>query len=331
MHVHRSNRTEKLVDVLSEIVARPLADALTPEVVVVQGRGMERWLAMQLSRRLGVWANCTFPFPRHLVQQVLRASLGPEAVDPRFEPESLRWSIAAHLPQLLQLQEFDALRRYLETEQSSYRLLQLAERVATLFDQYVVYRPDLILRWEQNQESHWQACLWRALMAEHEPAHMAACARDFHAAVRQRQERPADVPARICLFGLSTLAPLYLQIFDALSQWSDVHLILLSPSREYWAQIRSQRQILRRQPPARPADDLEALLRQEAGNPLLASLGRLGRELQEVLESNVEYEEDDSDLYVEPPPQTMLQVIQGDMLALRYRGASADAPRLALH
>ena len=66
LHLHRSNRAERLVDALAEVVRVPLGDAFAAERIVVQSKGMERWLAMELSRRLGVWANPKFPFPRHL-------------------------------------------------------------------------------------------------------------------------------------------------------------------------------------------------------------------------------------------------------------------------
>jgi hypothetical protein len=64
MIVHRSNRTEVLVDALAELVAVPPEDPFAPETIVVQGRGMARWLSLELAGRLGVWANPAFPFPR---------------------------------------------------------------------------------------------------------------------------------------------------------------------------------------------------------------------------------------------------------------------------
>jgi exodeoxyribonuclease V gamma subunit len=293
MQVHRSNRTERLVEILGDVVSTPLPDPLARESIAVQGRGMERWLSMQLARRFGVWANPEFPFPRHLGQQQVRLVLGEDALDLAFEPEALRWSIAARLPPLLKGREFEAPRRYLEGDPSSFRLLQLAERLAALFDQYVVFRPEMILAWERGEEKHWQARLWRAVTQGRPAAHMAACARKFEAAVL-RNDPPAGLPTRVSLFGLSTLAPLYLRILDQLSKWSEVHLFILSPSREFWAQIRSERDSLRRLPADVTGEGLEESLRRDAGNPLLASLGKLGREFQEVLES-IEYIDSDVD------------------------------------
>ena len=82
MHIHRSNRVEELLAGLSRVVARPQADPLTPECIVVQGRGMERWLSLELADRLGVFAHPEFPFPRAFLQRTLDRVLGDEAGAP---------------------------------------------------------------------------------------------------------------------------------------------------------------------------------------------------------------------------------------------------------
>ena len=77
--LHRSERADVLSDVLADILSVPAADPFTTEVVAVHSRGVERWLALQLSARLGtstsrgdgVSANLEFPFPGRLVQSVL--------------------------------------------------------------------------------------------------------------------------------------------------------------------------------------------------------------------------------------------------------------------
>ena len=63
MNLFTSNRLDQLVDRLAENAAAAGTDPLEESVIVVQSPGMERWLAMQLADRLGVWANCRYPFP----------------------------------------------------------------------------------------------------------------------------------------------------------------------------------------------------------------------------------------------------------------------------
>lgn len=77
MQYHRSNRSERLVHVLAELLARP-ADPLVPDTVVVHSRGLECWLSMQLAQRLGVCASVDFRFPDEVLADAISAALGPE-------------------------------------------------------------------------------------------------------------------------------------------------------------------------------------------------------------------------------------------------------------
>src|SRR5262245_20701581 len=140
MIVHRSNRIEALLDALAELVARPLPDPFAREWIAVQGRGMERWLALELARRLGVWANPAFPFPRKVIEAAAAAVLGDgtPALGP-FDPAALFWAIAEALPLELERPAFATLRTYLAEDPRGARRLQLAIRIADLFDQYAVY------------------------------------------------------------------------------------------------------------------------------------------------------------------------------------------------
>ena len=331
MYVHRSNRAETLVAELATLVARPLAGAFAPECIVVQGRGMERWLSMELARHLGVWANPDFPFPRRLIERALAAVLGPQEPGTTcFRPEVLMWSIADLLRRFADRPQFTPIRHYLADDDSGIRRIQLAERIADVFDQYVVYRPDLVVGWDHNGGTDWQGVLWHALVQRHGPHHIAARARAFLSTLRAVAARREDFPARVSIFGVSTLPPLYLNLFAALSPWVELHLFVLSPTREYWGDIRSRREVLRRaaKQPAATVDLATAL--QAETNPLLASLGRQGREFQQVLEACGDYQEDDRDLYRDPDTTSMLATVQADILNLRQRAANGDVSPLLL-
>jgi exodeoxyribonuclease V gamma subunit len=345
MIVHRSNRIESLVDALEAVVVEPPADPLAPEWIAVQGRGMERWLSMELARRLGIWANPKFPFPRRVFESVTVSVLGERDPEPSvFEPSILRWAIAEILPQQLDREAFAPIRRYLERDPRGVRRIQLAGRIADLFDQYAVYRPHMVLRWERGADADdWQAELWRTVVRTHGNRHAPARARALLRALADGRTPGSDFPRRLSFFGLTTLPPLYVQILAALAGTVELHLFLLSPSREYWGEIRSRREGIRAL--ARRAGDVQASLSgdlddvsdaddpetawaaEEAeaideGHPLLASLGRVGRDFQYVLESQADYQDAPADRYVEPHGDAMLAVLQADILALRTRGAA---------
>ena len=152
LHVHRSNRSERLVDALAEILREPVSDPFAPEVIAIQSKGMERWLAFELSARLGVFANAELPFPRHLLARMLDAVLGADdAASAPFTEQALTLSIAALLPSMLSDPAFAPLAAYLENDADGTLLIQLAARLARAFDDYAVYRPDLLLRFERGK------------------------------------------------------------------------------------------------------------------------------------------------------------------------------------
>lgn len=338
MFVHRSNRMETLVDELADVVRRPLDDPFARECILVQGRGIERWLAMELARRLDIWANPDFPFPRHFFERLFDGpdgsrELGVAGVD-AYDPGVLAWCIAALLPGLLERREFDEVRSYLERTKRQpaggtdvdFSLLALSERLATLFDQYVVYRPQWVANWERGADTHWQAQLWREIHRRQGPEHVTARAGAFLKSLHSRS--PEELPQRVSVFGLSTLPPLYLDVLAGLAARAEVHLFLLSPSQEYWAWIRSQREVVRRLArDGRDPSELHAALQDAAGNPLLASMGRVGRDFQQILESKVDYQDDDH--YAEPATDTLLGTLQADILHLRHRRRdNPDTPAL---
>lgn len=344
MIVHRSNRAERLLDALVEVVRSPAGDPFEPECVVVQGRGMERWLAMELASRLGVWANADFPFPRRLIARALAAAPEAGGADAgAFEPERMLWSIRAILPELCHRHppEFESIRSYLDGDERGVRAIQLAHRIAETFDHYAVHRPEMVLAWEGeagasrasralpavDDSAAWQPILWRALVAHHGPGHVGARTRAFLSAAERGALELDGFPRRVSLFGISTLPPLYVRILAALARFVEVHIFSLSPSREFWALVRSRRDLLRRAKQAgMTLQELEQELHYEVGHPLLASLGRLGRDFQGVLEGEAVYRDADADLYFDPGTGSMLRALQSDMLALRRR--PADEPRL---
>ena len=58
------------------------------------------------------------------------------------------------IPTFLQQKEFEPLKKYLASSPASeqQKLYQLSLKVADLFDQYLVYRPEWITAWEENND-----------------------------------------------------------------------------------------------------------------------------------------------------------------------------------
>jgi exodeoxyribonuclease V gamma subunit len=233
--IHESHRVDRLAAALARLFDEPRGGPLDPEAVVVPGRGMSVWLSMELSKALGVWA-APFAYPRALVERVARAALGENALGP--EPLGaglIEWCVHATLPTLLDQPEFARIRHYLAGDEHGVRLAELSGRIATVFDQYLTYRPLWIRAWEGGgiatapEGERWQAILWQRVASRLRCKHVAHVEPQLLA--RLADPRPiAGLPPRVSLFGLSTLPPLYVRVLVALSRHVDVHLFRFTPA-----------------------------------------------------------------------------------------------------
>ena len=171
MELIRSNRTEALADALAAKVRKHPLGPFEKDVVVVQSRGMERWLMLGLAKRLDVWANPWFPFPRALIEWVLgELDAGQPDGAKAYDRARMKWTVAELL---LQAPPTD-LASYLSAPRDDDRLLRLSTSIASVFDEYVMYRPDLLDRWVKGEEDAWQADLWRRVVDQLGPHDLAS-------------------------------------------------------------------------------------------------------------------------------------------------------------
>ncbi len=339
LHLHRSNHLEVLVEILAAQLRGVPPDPFEEVEIVVGSRGMERHLRHALAERLGICARIAFPFPAAALDAAIPAAepSSPEGPDP-WSPAVLVWALLEVLPTVAEDPTATSLRRYLEAGGSpaggwvavDARAHGLAARVATLFDRYVTYRPEVAIRWsagaddglEQMPGQAWQPRLWRAVQAQLGQAPHRA--ERLVAAFAEGTPPIGAAPLRI--FGLSNLPGSWLEALARLSRTRDVELYLLSPSQEYWADL--ARRLVTTPPLGEvPRDEVDAHLRTgteedrlgEAGHPLLVSWGRVARDAQILLTSLPEgFDDTFHDVFLDPRraegPPTALHLLQDDLL-----------------
>lgn len=323
LRAYTGNRLETLADLLADVVSTPPASPLEPEIVVVQSKGMEHWVSLQLARRLGICANIRFPFPNRFVDDMDRRLTGSDPPSTAFEPDRLRWRILRLLPGLIDRPELAHVRGYLAGDQRGLRQYQLADRLAYLFDQYLVYRPDMVLRWESETGGDWQAVIWRALLRDGTGStHRAARVR---ALLRSLDAPPPDgaLPERISVFGISALPRFHLDLLTALARTTQVNLFLMNPCREYWGDIASDRDISRAVARAGPGI-AEPDLHLEQGHPILASCGMMGRDFFDMIQ---DHGAEEHEHFTDPGEDTLLRAVQSDILHLRGPGRFESGAR----
>ncbi len=348
LKVHRSNRAESLAMALAGVLARgaDTADVLSEEVVVVPSSGMERWLSMRIAQQSRICANVRFPFPASVVQDAMVAALGQGPRDGHRDAwagRRIAWRIVAALRERVDTDpRFAPLQAYLGPGRGTdapidTRTWGLARRIADVFDGYLTYRQGLVLGWQAGPVAaedidDWQPELWRAVCATTPFPHQAQEADRFFEALDTPSPALGDLPARLCLFGISTLPPFYLQALQALARHREVHLFTVDPCRYWWGDVQTPSEKARRRCKGRGTSDADLHL--DDGNPLLASLGLLGRDFQNVLNGDAGpgYDDVEDAPFLDPlvdgesPRPTLLNVVQSDLLNLRNRRPGASDP-----
>ncbi|HET6431147.1 exodeoxyribonuclease V subunit gamma [Dyella sp.] len=279
--VYRASRLEALLDPLLTLLdSAPPADVLAPQTVIAAHPGMRHWLAGALARRrgpAGIVANLRISLPSTWLDELALSALGSGAVAlTPYRRDRLRWRIHHHLPAV----DDAAVRAYLAGADAPRRRYQLADRLARLYTQYLVYRPDWLAAWQRGRddvpEATFMAPLWRQLRADiglpHRGERVDALVQDL---ARRPQRQASDEPLHI--FGVSHLAPAELALLRAVAQLRPVILYVPDPCRDYWAGLRGEREQLRER--AQQVDFSEASEQffLQMGHPLLASWGRMGQ------------------------------------------------------
>jgi exodeoxyribonuclease V gamma subunit len=321
LKLHTSNRLETLAQSLAETIRSPLRSPFEPERIVVQSQGMARWLKLQLAQHQGICSNCQFPFPQAFTYEEFRSVLPGLPEEAVYEPDLLVWRIMKQLPQLLNQPGFEGLKNYLVDEPDSRKLYQLAERIGYLFDQYLVFRPELVLQWEKGATEDWQSRLWREISDPFREQHPAALQSRFIQHLERATGLVPELPKRIAIFGISALPPFYLRIFAALSRHIEVNLFLLQPCEEFWGYISSVREQEKTLKRAGKGAAEAGQLHLEKGNRLLASMGQMGRDFLLLIQEVGELQEPQPSLFNDPGEQNVLACIQSDIRNLSDRGA----------
>ncbi|HXE98480.1 MAG TPA: exodeoxyribonuclease V subunit gamma, partial [Dongiaceae bacterium] len=150
---------------------------LEKESIVILSHGMARWISMELASRLGVSASLEFSFPNDLLDRSFRSVLPGSQSSFPFSLASLTWRIAGKLPSLSHLNGFEQIDAYLGNGRDDRRLLQISRAVAGCFDQYTIFRPEIVCSWDDGDGSDWQAQLWRSITGNCTGSHRAALLR----------------------------------------------------------------------------------------------------------------------------------------------------------
>ena len=351
------NRLEELRALTVEWMRRYPLRPLENEVLLVQSNGIAQWLKLALAEQegCGIAAATDVSLPARFLWQAYRAVLGHDAIAQQsaLDKAPLTWRLMRLLPDLLDDPHFAPLKRFLSDDRDLRKRHQLAERLADLFDQYQVYRADWLQDWLQGRDQLrlargevrpldaallWQPLLWRKLLEDVGEDHLNQSRAGVHARFLSRlselSTRPAGLPRRLTIFGISSLPAQMLEALAAMARFTQVMLYVHNPCLHHWGDIVEDKELLRHayrrqqrkaaaQPSAKGQLDLLAELSlPQHGQPLLAAWGKQGRDYINLLDQYDEpqdYREqfERIDLFSPMSEHSLLGQLQNDILELR--------------
>ncbi len=251
-----SHRAEVLADLLAGWLRERPLHPLENEVVLVQSNGMAEWIKIELARQGGVCTATRVELPSRFLWRTYRQVLGTQNVPPDSPLDKLpmTWRLMALLPTCLNDPVFKPVAGFLRGDEPD-RLLQLASRLADLFDQYQIYRPDWLQDWaagnnvlrkaagsdELAEDQLWQAELWRRVLATLDDSQRQATRPALHARalahLQSGQPLASPVARRVSVFGMSHMPGQLLEMLAALAAHSQVLLAVPNPCQYHWGDI----------------------------------------------------------------------------------------------
>jgi len=341
LNIIQSNRMEALQAQFHQLLkVNPLQSPFDKEVVLVQSPGMSQWLKIGLSENLGVAAQVDFPLPSSFIWQLYQQLLPNVPKESAFNKPNLAWKLFAILPQCINEPLYLPLKTYLEGDIDGQKTFALCEKIADVYDQYLMYRPNWIATWDSGIDelddvditiAPWQPDLWRRIVNLSKQLGQS----QFHRANMQGQLLSALesmdsslLPKRISLFGISAIASSQLEVFEALSKKTEVFLFFFNPSEHYWGDIIDEKTAAKITAKYAKMPLLEAQQKKHTnpdeeyyfiGNPLLSSWGKLGRDYFEQL---VQLDARWIDGFIDVFDDSLLGQVQSEIYQLAFKGES---------
>jgi len=278
--IYSSNHLEYLCQTLAGNIGQNDGNVFAREVIITQSTGMTAWLKTELANRNGILANTGFMNQDTLLGEMYLLLFG---VKPKNNTDLIRYKVY----KLLSGEDFKAafpgvVGYY---EENDLRRVQLAGKIADLFDQYQLYRAGMIRLWEEDkltenpQEAEkWQQWLWKKIDIESRES----IRNNLMDAIEKNADKVKIKFPRISLFGITIFTEFHLVFFKELSKYAKVDFYLCLPTGQ-----------------------------KELKNELLISFGSKALELTEMVEKNLgkfNYEKKKND------GETSLARIQDDVL-----------------
>lgn len=213
---------------LGELLTANNKNIFVPNWIVVQNKEMGEWLSVNIAKQNGISAHNEYIFPLELAWKIYRLKDDAVAHHLPLDLIPMQWSIYELL-----LNKPDLLgETVLKSEKpGKNQLFQIAQNLADIFDLYQVYRPDLLRKFEQNEnltgDETWQADIWNLLVENASADGVKSKMEAFDKLTQWLADGlyPTEkLPQNIYVFSVTQITQPLSQLLAHLSKYVNVHL-----------------------------------------------------------------------------------------------------------
>lgn len=262
-----STSLEKLAGIFREEIyeSEEIKNPLHPIEVAVQTQGIATWLKQYIASESTIAMNLKMPFLKSAIAQTIKEYYPASEEDlTKHSLDRDTWEIFHYLSGTHNDDKIPELETYLQNDPDMRKRYQISRQIAAAFEQYRTYRQeDMVQKWRDNKGTpqHWQEKIFRDIFVSDYTLD-----RYISHFIREAEKFNGEqVKKCLSVFGISSMPPMFLEFFKALSKYQDVVLFYLAPSKDYWDNAKKNQ----------PEDS--------GNNPLLQALGIQGRAFFEEL------------------------------------------------
>ena len=216
-------------------------DPFVPQTILVPNLDTARWLRLRLTERNGITANIEFMLPAEWQWKQVR-KLHPDLPKTLASDRvPLKLALYDILSDGQTVRNFPVLQRYISSQKEISRenaVYQLSGKLASLFDEYILYRPEMMNRWESGSsgkgDERWQAELWRTLTTRWNkddepriPRNRAQLFIETESALQRGEIKPEP---HLSVFNTGLIPATILRSLQHCSLYSEISFFVVQPS-----------------------------------------------------------------------------------------------------
>jgi len=329
IHITISNSLKKLADKFYNDMPKSV-DIFYTDRIVTQTEGLKKWLSLYISKNSGkgIFANFEFNNPNSFFDEIFK-NLDSTYEDSYLQQGNMKWTIFNLLSGDVFKKDRDFNEIFNYCGDDRVKLLRFSEKIADLFDQYFIYREEMIGSWNEdkfwgkikNQKyreiERWQKKIFNKLKEEVTKSRGSSADKfkdriELKKVLFKQLKNPSSKVVKmlkdikkVSFFGLSIITTYHYELIERISEIIDCDFYLLNPSGEFWYDLQSDKNILKQMKKGK------MIISTKSENDFLANYGRSGQEFYSILFKNEQALNNlDNDLFEEDFRDNLLGNLQ---------------------